>query len=341
MFKQLLGQVAHGESLTRDEAREAMRLIMEGEAQPIQIAGFLTALRMKGETVDEIVGFVETMREKAIRLDICGEGLLDTCGTGGDGGGTFNISTAAALVAAAGGVRVAKHGNRAVSSKSGSADVLEALGVTITSTPEAATRCLTETNLCFMFAPQYHQAMKHAVEPRHQLGFRTVFNLLGPLTNPARADRQLLGIYDKNLGLKVAEVLNEMGVKRALVVAGADGLDEISISEPTYIVEVNHGMISSYTVHPEMFGLDSYPLAEVAGGDARVNAEIIQRVLDGEKGAYRDIVVLNAAAAFYLGNKASSIAEGVRLVQELLDMGEGKQKLEQLVEVTGGVSHAS
>jgi len=266
--------------------------------------------------------------------------LLDTCGTGGDGGISFNISTAAALVAAAGGVRVAKHGNRAVSSKSGSADVLEALGVTITTTPEAAERCLEETNLCFLFAPQYHQAMKHAVEPRRQLGFRTVFNLLGPLTNPARADRQLLGIYDRNLGLKIADVLNEMGVKRALVVAGADGLDEISVSEPTYIVEVDHGAISSYTIHPEMFGLSSHPLTDIAGGDARENAGIIRRILDGEPGAYRDVVVLNAAAAFYLSEQVGSIAEGVRLVEELLDTGRAKHKLAQLIQVTGGVSHA-
>ncbi|MBN6188607.1 anthranilate phosphoribosyltransferase [Aneurinibacillus sp. BA2021] len=341
MFKPMLEQVAQGKSLARDEAREAMRLIMDGEAQPIQIAGFLTALRMKGETVDEIIGFVETMREKAMALNTDGAGLLDTCGTGGDGGVTFNISTAAALVAASGGARVAKHGNRAVSSKSGSADVLEALGVTITTSPESAVRCLEETNLCFLFAPQYHQAMKHAVEPRRQLGFRTIFNLLGPLTNPARADRQLLGIYDKNLGPKVAEVLSEMGVKRALVVAGEDGLDEISVSAPTHIVEVDHGMIRSYTVHPEMFGLSSYPLAAVAGGDARKNAEIVRRVLDGERGAYRDIVVLNAAAAFYVTDRVASIADGVRYVQELLDTGSARQKLEQLVKVTGGMSHAS
>ncbi|AMA73567.1 MULTISPECIES: anthranilate phosphoribosyltransferase [Aneurinibacillus] len=341
MFKQLLGQVAQGKSLTREEAREAMRLIMDGEAHPTQIASFLTALRMKGETVDEIIGFVETMRKKAVSLETKGEELLDTCGTGGDGGISFNISTAAAIVAAAGGARVAKHGNRAVSSKSGSADVLEALGVTITSSSKEAIRCLEETNLCFLFAPQYHQAMKHAVEPRRQLGFRTVFNLLGPLTNPACAERQLLGIYDRNLGVKVAEVLVELGVKRALVVAGADGLDEISISGFTYVVEVDCGMISPYTIHPEMFGLSVHPLENVAGGDAVENARIIRRVFDGEKGAYRDIVVLNTAAAFYVGGQVASIGEGVRLAQEMIDIGEAKRKLEQLVEVTGGVSHAS
>jgi anthranilate phosphoribosyltransferase len=340
MFKQLLQQVVQGEALTREEAREAMRLMMEGEASASQIAGFLTAMRMKGETVEELIGFVETMRSKAVGIETKTEGLLDTCGTGGDGGISFNISTAAAIVAAAGGARVAKHGNRAVSSKSGSADVLEALGVTITTTPQAASRCLEETNLCFLFAPNYHQAMKYAVEPRRQLGFRTVFNLLGPLTNPARADRQLLGIYDKNLGTKVAEVLSQTGVKRALVVAGADGLDEISISEPTYIVELNSGTITSYTIDPEMFGLSMHPLEAVAGGDAQENARIIQRVFDGERGAYRDIVVLNAAAAFYVSEQVESIAEGVQFVEELLDTGQAKRKLAQLVEVTGGMVHA-
>ncbi|WP_047152620.1 anthranilate phosphoribosyltransferase [Aneurinibacillus tyrosinisolvens] len=341
MFKEYLSAVASGESLSREEARQAMDLIMEGKADPLQIAGFLTALRMKTETVDEIVGFVQTMREKAVHSIIKKGNLLDTCGTGGDGGISFNISTTAAIVAAAGGVRVAKHGNRAVSSKSGSADVLEALGVTITMTPEEANRCLEQTNLCFLFAPQYHQAMKHAVEPRRRLGFRTVFNLLGPLTNPAGADRQLIGIYDRKLGPKVAEVLSEMGVKRALVVAGADGLDEISISEPTHAVELDHGSIRSYKLHPEDLGLPVHPLETIAGGAAEENAEIIRGIFSGQRGAYRDVTVINAAAAFYVGEQVSSIEEGVRMAEEVLDSGRAKQKLEQLIEVTGGVSHAS
>ncbi|WP_027417495.1 anthranilate phosphoribosyltransferase [Aneurinibacillus terranovensis] len=341
MFKDLLHRVVAGVSLTREEASLAMRLIMEGEATPLQIASFLTALRMKNETVEEMVGFVQTMRNKAASIDTSRDYLLDTCGTGGDGGISFNVSTASAIVAAAGGVRIAKHGNRAVSSKSGSADVLEALGVSITLTPEEATRCLEETNLCFLFAPQYHQAMKHAVEPRKQIGFRTVFNLLGPLTNPAGADRQLIGIYDHNLGHKVAEVLAEMGVKRALVVTGEDGLDEISISGPTHVVELDHGTIADYRIEPDIFGLPTYPLQAVAGGAADLNAKIIRAVLNGEKGAYRDIVLLNAGAALYLNEQVSSIGEGVKQARDVIDSGKAKQKLQQLIEVTGGVSHAS
>jgi anthranilate phosphoribosyltransferase len=341
MFKTFLEQVVGGKSLDRAEARDAMRLIMQGDVSPIQIAGFLTALRVKGETVDEIVGFVETMRSRVTPIQAETNNLLDTCGTGGDGGISFNISTAAALVAAAGGARIAKHGNRAVSSKSGSADVLEALGVTISLTPEEAIRCLNETDLCFLYAPLYHQAMKHAVEPRKQLGFRTVFNLLGPLTNPAGADRQLIGIYDPTLAVKVAEVLAETGIKRALVVAGEDGLDEISISGPTHVVEVNHGAISSYTIEPDVFGLPVHPIQRVAGGSAAVNAEIIQSVVNGEQGAYRDIVTINAAAAFYLNEQVDTIGEGVKYVREILDSGKARQKLEQLIEVTGGVRSAS
>lgn len=341
MFKEMLARVVSGESLTREEARRAMEIMMDGEASPEQIAGFLTAMRMKNETVDEIVGFVETMRKKAYGVPANKEHLLDTCGTGGDGGVTFNISTASAIVAAAGGVRVAKHGNRAVSSKSGSADVLESLGVNITLSPADAGKVLEEVGLCFLFAPLFHQAMKHAVGPRRQLGFRTVFNLIGPLTNPANADRQLIGIYDHKLGRKVAEVLNEMGTKRALIVAGADGLDEISISGPTYVVELKDGDISEYTIEPEQFGLTVHPLNGVAGGDANHNAEIIRTIFDGEQGANRDIVLLNSAAALYLDEKVSSLAEGVSLAKAIIDSGKAKEKLQQLIEVSGGVENAS
>ena len=341
MFKELLAKVVSGESLTREEARRAMEIIMEGEASPEQIASFLTALRMKNETVEEIVGFVETMRKKASGVIAESEHLLDTCGTGGDGGVSFNISTAAAIVAAAGGVRVAKHGNRAVSSKSGSADVLESLGVNITLSPEEAGKVLEEAGLCFLFAPLFHQAMKHAVGPRRQIGFRTVFNLIGPLTNPAGADRQLIGIYDHKLGRKVAEVLNEMGTKRALIVAGADGLDELSISGPSYVVELKNGGISEYIIEPEQFGLTSHPLTGVCGGDANHNAEIIRAIFAGEQGANRDIVLLNSAAALYLDEKVSSLADGVVLAQKIIDSGKATGKLQQLIEVSGGVEHAS
>lgn len=341
MFKEFLGKVVVGESLTREEAKTAMEIIMDGEATVAQIASFLTALRMKNETVEEITGFVETMRQKAIGVPTNNEHLLDTVGTGGDGGISFNISTASTVVVAAGGVRVAKHGNRAVSSKSGSADVLEALGVNINLTPEEASRCLEEVNLCFLFAPLFHKAMKHAAEPRRQIGFRTVFNMIGPLTNPARADRQLIGVYDKNLGRKFAEVLQNMGSKRAMVVAGADGLDEISISGPTHIVELEGDEIREYDIEPAQFGLQTYPIEAVAGGDAVHNAKIIRNIFTGEKGAYRDIVVLNSAAAFYLDEIVPSLAEGVSLAQEIIDSGKAAEKLEQLITVSQGVGHAS
>ncbi|WCN36702.1 anthranilate phosphoribosyltransferase [Aneurinibacillus uraniidurans] len=341
MFSHVLEQVMRGESLSSIEAQVAMENIMSGVVPSAQIAAFLTAMRIKGEMVDEIIGFARAMRGKAISFPDMGKGLVDTCGTGGDGGISFNISTAAALVAAAGGARVAKHGNRAVSSKSGSADVLEALGVTITGTPEAAAECLKETDVCFLFAPNYHKAMKYAAGVRRELGIRTVFNLLGPLTNPAGADRQLMGVYDRQMGKSAARALCELGIQHALVVTGADGLDEISISGPTHVVEVCNGEIFSRTIHPEEFGLSVYPIQAVAGGSAEVNAEIIRRVLAGEPGAYRDIVVLNAGAALYVSSRAGSIYEGVALAADLLDSGLVQQKLEQIIEVTGGVSHAS
>lgn len=342
MFKGILGKVVEGQSLNRDEAKEAMEIIMSGEATVGQITSFITALRMKNETVEEITGFVETMRSKALGITMDTEHLLDTVGTGGDGGISFNISTASTVVASAGGVRIAKHGNRKVSSKSGSADVLEALGVNINLTPKEAVRCLEETNLCFLFAPIYHKAMKYAAEPRQQIGFRTVFNMLGPLTNPAGADRQLIGVYDKDLCRKFAEVLQNMGSKRALVVAGADGLDEISISGTTYVAELNEEGIREYTIEPSQFGLATYPIEAVAGGNAAENAQIIRNIFAGEKGAFRDIVVINSAAAYYLDEKVSSLAEGVKMAQDMIDTGKAADKLHHLITVSsGGVENAS
>lgn len=342
MFKGILGKVVEGQSLNRDEAKEAMEIIMSGEATVGQITSFITALRMKNETVEEITGFVETMRSKALGITMDTEHLLDTVGTGGDGGISFNISTASTVVASAGGVRIAKHGNRKVSSKSGSADVLEALGVNINLTPKEAVRCLEETNLCFLFAPIYHKAMKFAAEPRQQIGFRTVFNMLGPLTNPAGADRQLIGVYDKDLCRKFAEVLQNMGSKRALVVAGADGLDEISISGTTYVAELNEEGIREYTIEPSQFGLATYPIEAVAGGNAAENAQIIRNIFAGEKGAFRDIVVINSAAAYYLDEKVSSLAEGVKMAQDMIDTGKAADKLHHLITVSsGGVENAS
>lgn len=341
MFPMVLHKLIGGQDLSREEAMKAMEWVMDGKATPAQIASFATSLRMKGETVEEITGFALTMRNKAVSLNTNSACLVDTCGTGGDGGVTFNISTASAIVAAAGGIRVAKHGNRAVSGRSGSADVLEALGISISLGVEQAHHCLERTNLCFMFAPLYHQAMKHAAGVRKEIGFRSVFNLLGPLTNPAGADRQLLGVFDPGVAEKTANVLKELGIKRALVVAGLDGLDELSVSAPSLVVEVSGGMIRSYQFTPEEAGLERSPLTAVSGGDAQYNAEVIRSVMSGERGAPRDIVCLNAGAVFYLAEKADSLQEGVQKAQEVIDTGQGAEKLAELVRVTRGLGHAS
>ncbi|OGX61608.1 MAG: anthranilate phosphoribosyltransferase, partial [Paenibacillus sp. RIFOXYA1_FULL_44_5] len=286
-IQQTIAAVVSGKSLTRDEARGAMTKIMDGEATPAQIASLVTALRMKGETIDEIAGFAEIMREKGNHVDTVREDLLDTCGTGGDGAETFNISTASAIVAAAGGIRVAKHGNRAMSSKSGSADVLEALGVNIQLNAEQVGECLDATGIGFMFAQVFHQSMKHAAVPRREIGIRTVFNLLGPLTNPAGADRQLLGVFERGKTELVARVLQELGVKRAMVVSSYDGLDEISISAPTQVTELRNNEVRTYEISPELLGLRQYSIRDVAGGSAETNANIIRNIFAGERGAYR------------------------------------------------------
>ncbi|MCK9905383.1 anthranilate phosphoribosyltransferase, partial [Frankia sp. Cpl3] len=292
MLTKALEQIISGRHLQRETAREAMGEIMDGKATPAQIGAFLASLRLKGEQTEEIIGFAQAMRERATRVPINADGVIDTCGTGGDGSNTFNISTAAAIVAASGGVRIAKHGNRAVSSKSGSADVLEALGMPITMSPESAAQCLSTTNLCFLFAPLYHQAMAHAAGPRKELAVRTVFNLLGPLTNPAGAKRQLLGIYDASLLETVAEVLRELGVERALVVAGEDGLDELTVSGPSRVAELRDGVITLHEVFPEMFGIQRHSLEDLRGGDAYQNATIIREIFAGKRSAARDIVLL-------------------------------------------------
>lgn len=335
IMKNALNQLILGRDLTRSQAKEVMYAVMDGEATPAQIGAMLTALRLKGESLDEVTGFAEVMRAKANRVTTEQDQLLDTCGTGGDGGNTFNVSTAAAIVAAAAGVRVAKHGNRAMSSKSGSADVLEALGVNITLTADQAKACLEQVGICFMFAQSFHQSMKHAAAPRRELGFRTIFNLLGPLTNPAGADRQLMGVFDRNRTQLVAESLRELGLKRALVVASEDGLDEISVCAPTYVTELNNGQITSYVIEPKQIGLSQHQLSELAGGDAAGNAEIIKAVFAGEKGARRDIILANAGAALYLSEQANSIAEGVKVAAKAIDSGLALQKLHALVTCTG------
>ncbi|MCY9694017.1 anthranilate phosphoribosyltransferase [Paenibacillus alginolyticus] len=340
-IQQALGKVVSGSHLSRDEARGVMSEIMDGAATQAQIGSLLTALRIKGETLEEITGFAEAMRSKAVQVNVRQNDLLDTCGTGGDGAETFNISTTAAIVASAGGIRVAKHGNRAMSSKSGSADVLEALGVKITLSGEQAAKCLDRTGICFMFAQAYHQSMKHVAAPRRELGFRTVFNLLGPLTNPAGADRQVLGVFDSTKTELIAQALQALGLKRALVVASEDGLDEFSISAPTKVTELKADTIRTYLITPDELGLRSHSIKDVAGGDAILNAEIIRHIFAGEKGPYRDIVLANAAACFYVTGQVGTLQQGVKLAADVIDSGRAEQKLNELIQYTGELCHVS
>ncbi|HEY4961549.1 MAG TPA: anthranilate phosphoribosyltransferase [Terriglobales bacterium] len=335
----------HGSSLTRDEARDVMAEVLRGEATDAQIAALLVALHMKGETVEEIVGFAQAIRAAATPLlteegdavDVSGTGrdaLVDTCGTGGDTSGTFNISTAVAFVTAGAGVRVAKHGNRSITSKCGSADVMEALGVNINVPPARLAACLRETGIAFLFAPAMHSAMKYVQPARRELRLRTVFNLLGPLTNPAHASAQVVGVYSADLVEKLAEALSELGLRRALVVYGRDGLDEITISGPTKVAEVRDGSVRSYEIAPEEFGLKRASLAEIAGGDAQQNADIIRAVLAGERSPRRDVVVLNAAAALVAAGHADRIGQTVPLAAYAIDCGHARQRLQLLVEFT-------
>jgi anthranilate phosphoribosyltransferase len=350
-----------GESLARAGAREVMADVLAGKCTDAQIAALLVALRIKGETVEEIVGFAEAIRAAAAPLPIercsedrCSEdrvssdalavsgtgrdalaedsALVDTSGTGGDASGTFNISTATALVAAGAGVRVAKHGNRSISSKCGSADVVEALGMNIQLSPERAAQCLREVGICFLYAPNLHPAMKQVQGVRRELRMRTMFNLLGPLTNPARASGQVVGVYSLELVEKLAEALSMLGLHRALVVHGLDGLDEITITGKTRIAEARDGAVRSYEVEPEEFGMKTATLQEIAGGEAVENAAIIRAVLSGEKSARRDVVVLNAAAALVAAGKAEHIAQAVPLAEKAIDSGSAAKKLEALVQ---------
>jgi len=341
LIKSALATLLEGRPLTRTEAQEVMGTIMDGEATPAQIGALLSLLRVKGETAEEVAGFAEGMRSRVQGVQTVQEGLLDTCGTGGDGQHTFNISTTAALVAASGGVRVAKHGNRAMSSKSGSADVLEALGVHIDLGREQAAECLKEAGLCFMFAQVYHPSMRHAAAPRKELGFRTVFNLLGPLTNPAGADRQLLGVYDRSKTELMAHVLRKLGTVRALVVGSHDGLDEISLSSPTRVTELKDGMLRTYDITPDDLGLRPCGIADIAGGDAAENAEKVRYVLSGAKGPYRDIVLANAGACFYVSGLSGTLQEGVKRAADAIDSGAAQRKLDQLVKTTEALKHVS
>jgi anthranilate phosphoribosyltransferase len=343
MITDALHQIAnHRRSLTREQARELMSAILAGKATDAQIAALLVALHMKGETVDEIVGFAEAIRTAAApftlsrnsALDVSGterDALVDTCGTGGDASGTFNISTATALTVAGAGVRVAKHGNRSVTSKCGSADVMEALGISINLPPSKLAACLDKVGIAFLFAPAMHSAMKYVQPARRELRLRTVFNLLGPLTNPARASAQVVGVYSEDLVEKVAQALCLLGLKRALVVHGSDGLDEITISGPTRIAEVRDGAVRSYTVKPEDFGISSAPIASLNGGDASTNAEIIKSILHGNRSPKRDVILLNSAAALVAAGRANSISEALPIATESLDSSAALEKLQALV----------
>jgi anthranilate phosphoribosyltransferase len=339
----------HSQSLARAEARDVMAEVLTGQCTDAQIAALLIALRMKGETVEEIVGFAEAIRAAAAPLPIerttttdaiavSGTGrdaltedaLVDTSGTGGDASGTFNISTATAFVTAGAGVRVAKHGNRSISSKCGSADVIEALGVNIQLSPERAAQCLREVGICFLYAPNLHPAMKQVQGVRRELRMRTMFNLLGPLTNPARASGQVVGVYAIDLVEKLAEALSMLGLRRAVVVHGLDGLDEITITGPTRIAEAREGSVRSYEVEPEEFGMSRASLQDISGGDATENAAIIRAILGGEKSPRRDVVVLNSAAALVAAGRADHLADAVPLAAKSIDSGAAAGKLDAL-----------
>lgn len=331
MIKEALAKIVSGNDLSRNEARGVMSEIMRGEATPAQIGSFLTGLRMKGETVEEIAGCAEAMRENAIPVKSRRNVLVDTCGTGGDSSGTFNISTTVAFVAAGAGLAMAKHGNRSISSKCGSADLLEALGVNIEINAEQIARCIDEIGIGFMFAPVHHPAMKHAMGPRKELGMRTIFNILGPLSNPAGAKRQLLGVYDPNLTEPMAKVLLALGSEEAFVVHGADGLDELSITGINRVSHLHNRHVVSYDLDPRELGLKKSTPDVLAGGTSQDNAAITRAIFNGEKGPKRDIVLLNAAAALVAGSKADNLQEGLSLAAQSIDSGRAFKKIGELV----------
>jgi anthranilate phosphoribosyltransferase len=332
-LKSIIGKVASGQRLSREEAEEAFGVIMSGEATPVQIGSFLTGLRLRGETVDEIAGAVATMRARMTRVE-APEGAIDVVGTGGDGSGSFNISTAAAFVVAGAGVPVAKHGNRALSSKSGAADTLVALGVKIDLPPEDIARCIREAGIGFMFAPSHHSAMKHVGPARAELGFRTVFNLIGPLSNPASVRRYLLGVFSPDWVEPLANVLATLGAERAWVVHGAGGLDEISPAGETRVASLEDGRVTVFTVSPADAGLASSPADSIRGGDAAHNAAALRALLEGAPGAYRDTVLLNAGAALLIAGRAADLAEGAGLAAEIIDSGKARDRLDVLVAVS-------
>ncbi len=338
-FKEALQTLINRTDLTHEQMLSVMRQVMSGELTPVQIAGLLIGLRMKGETVDEISAAAEVMRELAIKVSIKDNvHLVDTCGTGGDGIQTFNVSTISAFVAAAAGAKVAKHGGRSVSSTCGSADVLEALGVNVNLTPDQVAKCVDEIGIGFMYAPNYHSAMKHAAPVRRELGVRTMFNLLGPLTNPAGAKRQVMGVFDRDLTGKLARVLQRLGSEHVLVVHGADGMDEISFAGDTYVAELKNGQVKEYVVNPQQFGLPLHDVKNIQVQNAVESKAMVLAALNGEQGAARDIVLLNAGAAIYVAGMAESIQDGIKRASEVIDSGAAKSKLEQLTALSQKVA---
>jgi anthranilate phosphoribosyltransferase len=334
-YAQQLNHLIERQDLPFGEMSELMHQIMGGHYTTAQIAAVLVALRMKGETVDEIAAAAEVMRELSSKVEVRhSDHLIDTCGTGGDGAQTFNISTAAALVAAAAGAHVAKHGGRSVSSTCGSADVLEKLGVNVNLTPEKVAHSVDSIGVGFMFAPNHHSAMKHAAPVRKELGVRTLFNMLGPLTNPASAQNQVVGVFRRDLAVKLAEVLRKLGGARVMVVHGSDGMDEISISAPTFVAELENGKITEYTVQPEQFGLRPAPLNAIQVGNADEAKGMLLDVLDNKPGAARDIVLLNAGAAIYIAGLTTTLKGGVKKAEEVIADGAARAKLAQLVEIS-------
>ncbi len=342
MIKEAIKHVVEGHSLSIEQASQVMEEILEGQVTPSQFGAFVTALRLKGETVEEITGLVRAMRAKAVRVNGMGR-LVDTCGTGGDGASTFNVSTTAAFVIAGAGIKVAKHGNRAISSQTGSADVLEALGVKIELTAEQVERCLNEVGIGFMFAPTFHPSMKYAAGPRREIGIRTVFNILGPLSNPAGVTAQVIGVPSEQIGIKVARAMTLLGTRHTLVVHGLNGIDEISITDHTRIWEIIEQQITDYYINPEDFGYHKAPLSAVKGGTATENAGILRRVLSGAKGAPRDMTVMNAAAGIMAGTDQipDTKTEGIKMLvkcartaEEAIDSGSALEKLERLITFT-------
>ncbi len=335
MITKAIHKIIEGNSLSENEMLEAMTVIMEGRATDAQIGSLITALRMKGETVEEITGAARVMRQKATKIKVeSGKKVLDTCGTGGDQSHTFNISTLSAIIAAAGGVAVAKHGNRSVSSSCGSADVLKELGVNVEAGKGVVEQCIRDCNLGFLFAPALHGAMKYAIGPRKEIAARTIFNCLGPLTNPAGASYQLIGVYAQDLVEPIANVLLKLGSERTMVVHGLDGLDEITTTDKTFVAELKDAVVATYQIDPKDYGIEYASINDLKGGDVKENADIIKRILSGDKGAKRDIVLLNAGSALYVAGESSSISKGIKKAAEIIDSGMGTKTLDKLIAIS-------